>query len=510
MYSYADRMRAVKLYIKYDLSVAATLRKLGYPSKNALKQWYAEYMENGDLHNHSAKKSKYSSSQKEAAVAYYVEHGHSISRTIKAIGYPCRDVLRAWIYEVYPELRKVYSKHSSVVEYTPEQKKEIVVELCTSDSTAIAIAKHHRISRNSLYKWKKGLLSGEASSAMRKDSNAPLPDDRDALLAELEALKKEIYHRQMEIDILEKTAEILKKGQGISPRELANAEKARVIDALRDTYSLNELLKKLGIPKSSYFYQRAAQAEPDKHLFLRTKVKEIFIDNHARYGYRRIYAVLNSQGITVSEKVVRRIMNEEQLHVPLKKKRAYRSYLGEITPAVDNIIARDFHADAPNKKWLTDLTEFHIPAGKIYLSPVIDCFDGLVVSWTIGTSPNAELVNTMLDCAICGLPEGQHPIIHSDRGSHYRWPGWISRMEKAGLTRSMSQKGCSPDNSACEGFFGRLKNEMFYNRSWQDVSIEEFILSLDEYIQWYNEKRIKISLGALSPLEYRRNLGLVA
>ena len=105
MYSYAERMRAIKLYIKYDLGMAATLRKLGYPSKNALKQWYAEYMENGDLHNHSAKKSKYSSSQKEAAVAYYVEHGHSIARTIKAIGYPCRDVLRGWIYEVYPGAR---------------------------------------------------------------------------------------------------------------------------------------------------------------------------------------------------------------------------------------------------------------------------------------------------------------------------------------------------------------------------------------------------------------------
>ncbi len=194
-------------------------------------------------------------------------------------------------------------------------------------------------------------------------------------------------------------------------------------------------------------------------------MKEIFADNHARYVYRRIHAALNSQGIAVSEKVVRRIMKEEQLHVPLKKRRAYRSYLGEITPAVDNNIARDFHADTPNKKWLTDLTEFSIPAGKVYLSPIIDCFDGLVVSWTIGTSPNSDMVNMMLDCAICGLREDEKPVIHSDRGCHYRWPGWISRMEKAGLTRSMSQKDCSPDNSACEGFFGRLKNEMFYNRS---------------------------------------------
>ena len=119
-------------------------------------------------------------------------------------------------------------------------------------------------------------------------------------------------------------------------------------------------------------------------------------------------------------------------------------------------------------------------------------------------------MNDMPDGAISQLGEEDHPIIHSDRGCHYRWLGWISRMEKAGLERSMSQKGCSPDNSACEGLFGRLKNEMFYNRDWTGVSIQEFIDILNEYLIWYNEKRIKISLGNMSPLEYRRSLGLAA
>ena len=152
-------------------------------------------------------------------------------------------------------------------------------------------------------------------------------------------------------------------------------------------------------------------------------------------------------------------MSQEGLNIPRFKRRKYSSYMGEISPAVPNLIERNFHAERPNKLWLTDITEFHIPAGKVYLSPVIDCFDGLPVSWTIGTSPNAHLANTMLDCAIQTLGQDEHPIVHSDRGCHYRWPGWIERMEKAGLTRSMSKKGCSPDNSACEGFFGRLKND---------------------------------------------------
>ena len=203
-------------------------------------------------------------------------------------------------------------------------------------------------------------------------------------------------------------------------------------------------------------------------------------------------------------------MREDELFVYQKKRRKYNSYKGEITPAVENVIDRNFKADDPNEKWLTDITEFHIPAGKIYLSPIIDCFDGLPVSWAIGTSPDADLVNTMLDMAICTLSEDEKPTVHSDRGCHYRWPGWIERMEAAGLTRSMSKKGCSPDNSACEGFFGRLKNEMFYNHSWEDVSVEHFIEILDEYIHWYAEKRIKISLGGLSPMAYRRKLGLAA
>ena len=113
-------------------------------------------------------------------------------------------------------------------------------------------------------------------------------------------------------------------------------------------------------------------------------------------------------------------MKDENLVVKIKKRRKYNSYKGEITPAVENVIERDFHADAPKTKWLTDITEFHIPAGKVYLPPIIDCFDGLPVSWTIGTSPDADLVNTMLDNAISTLNINEKPIVHSDRGCHYR------------------------------------------------------------------------------------------
>ena len=142
---------------------------------------------------------------------------------------------------------------------------------------------------------------------------------------------------------------------------------------------------------------------------------------------------------------------------------------------------------------------------------MIDCFDGLVVSWTIGTSPDSDLVSTMLDAAIETVVSSESgPVIHSDRGAHYRWLGWLSRVQNAKLIRLMSRKRCCPDNAACEGFFGRLKTELFYPQTCHDVSIDQFIRVVDSYIRWYNEKRIKLSLGSLSPIECRLSLGITA
>lgn len=262
--------------------------------------------------------------------------------------------------------------------------------------------------------------------------------------------------------------------------------------------------------RSSYFYQRARLLAEDKYREVRHRIKDLFNENGGRYGYRRIHALLLREGRRISEKIVRRIMAECALVVFGRKKRKYSSYQGENAPAAENLLERDFRAEAPNTKWLTDITEFQIPDGKVYLSPMVDCFDGMLVSWTIGTSPDAELVNTMLDMAVATLKPGEKPIVHSDRGSHYRWPGWLKRMEDADLTRSMSKKACTADNAACEGFFGRLKNEMFYNRTWTGISVDEFMEMLNGYLYWYNKKRIKMSLGAMSPLEFRNSLNLAA
>jgi len=271
------------------------------------------------------------------------------------------------------------------------------------------------------------------------------------------------------------------------------------------------LLCTVGLPRSSFFYHLARLEVVDKHVEVRRAMADIFQHNYRCYGYRRMHASLTGQSVNISEKVVRRLMKQESLIPAVQRRRRYGSYMGEISPAPDNLLNRDFSAGAPNEKWLTDITEFQLPAGKVYLSPMIDCYDGLVVSGSISTRPDAELVNTMLDAAIETVAsQSSRPVVHSDRGGHYRWPGWLSRIAEAKLVRSMSRKACSPDNAACEGFFGRLKNEMFYARNWLSTTIDEFVAALDAYIRWYNEVRIKMSLGYRSPMDYRRNLAIAA
>lgn len=187
-----------------------------------------------------------------------------------------------------------------------------------------------------------------------------------------------------------------------------------IVDALKTKYPLPVLLKKLKMAKSSYYYQKNRLCFAEKHKADCQIIMTIFHNNKARYGYRRIKVVLHREGYILSEKVIRRIMRENRLLVKDKRARKYCSYKGKISPEVPNVIQWNFRADKPDQKWLTDVTEFSIPAGKVSLSPIIDCYDGMQVAWNISSKLDAQLVNTMLDRAILSLPQDAHPIIHSD------------------------------------------------------------------------------------------------
>jgi len=511
MYSYEERLRAVKLYLTLGKRCKATIHQLGYPTKNALKAWHDEFERRGDLQaGYARSKPKYSDEQRNVAVEHWANHGRCFAFTLKALGYPCRQKLTAWVRERYPEARKYVVGKAGRPTVSLSSKRVAVYELCTRTGSAQEVADKLDVDRVTLYNWKNQLLGREAPAAMKREKPSPAEADREELERQVETLRRDVRNLQLEHDLLKKANDLLKKDLGVDLRLLSNREKTMLVDALKKEYGLKGLLDRLDLARSSYFYHRSPMRVVDKYAEVRCTITEIFENNHRTYGYRRIQASLTRQQVFISEKVVQRLMKQESLHAARPKRRRYRSYIGEISPAPENIINRDFHAAAPNEKWLTDISEFQIPAGKVYLSPMIDCFDGMVVSWSIGTSPDAKLVNTMLDAAIETVAEStEKPIVHSDRGGHYRWPGWLSRVAKASLIRSMSRKACSPDNAACEGFFGRLKTEMFYPRDWRSTTIAQFIEELNAYICWYNEKRIKISLGYLSPIEYREGLGLV-
>ena len=450
--------------------------------------------------------SRYTKEQVYAALVLYREL-KSLPKVVESLGYPSEGTLASWVHK-YPEVVTPKS-HKRHIRAPINVKLDAIRRCYENGETLKSVAEEIGYSSVAILTWHKkyqekgllGLMNKSDTDSSKTPADIQSADD-------IEALKAQMMEMQMEIDILKETINVLKKDPGVNREALSNREKAVIIDALKNKYSLPNLCRKLCISRSSYYYQEKAIQAEDKYRDIRIKICELFRNNYDAFGYRKIYALLKREGTTLSEKVVRRIMREEGLVVKVHRRRKYNSYKGEISPAVENLINRDFHADKPNQKWLTDITEFSIEAGKVYLSPIIDCLDGMPVSWTVGTSPNAKLANTMLEQAIKTLKPGEHPIVHSDRGCHYRWPDWIKIMEDAKLTRSMSKKGCSPDNSACEGFFGHLKIEMFYGRNWSNSTLDDLIQAINKYMNWYRTSRIKSTLGGLSPLEYRKRIGV--
>ena len=368
---YEKRIKAVELFIKYHLSAAPVIRELGYPDRKTLKFWYLDYV-SGTLSTSTQdtgkKKPTYTSQQQHAAVKHYITHGKNYLRTIKHLGYPTRDTLRMWVERISPQERKLRHKG---VECTQAMKIQAVIDFCMRDGSAQEVAEHLGVTRLSLYQWRHRLLLDKGGLPTVKKTTNDTLEDTSQLLTEIETLKQDIKRLQLERDLLEGASELIKKDPGISLQELSNKEKTQLIDALRSQHSLETLMQQLKISGSSYYYQKSVLSLKNKYTDIKQQIQVIFDRNHRCYGYRRIHKVLAMQGVVISEKVVRRLMAETGLQVSIKRRRKYSSYQGEITPAPDNLVARNFHAARPNQKWLTDITEFHLPAGKIYLSPIV-------------------------------------------------------------------------------------------------------------------------------------------
>ena len=250
---------------------------------------------------------------------------------------------------------------------------------------------------------------------------------------------------------------------------------------------------------SSTFYA-AIKPHDDKYSKLEDRITQIFHEHKGRYGVRRITAQLRNEGVLINHKTVYRLMIKLRLK-SVQRQVKYRSYKGTVGKVAPNILQRNFYADKENQKWTTDVTQINIGNKKLYLSPILDMYNGEIISYNISEHPDFAQVMDMLDKAFEKIPDGTNLILHSDQGWQYQMYDYQRRLKEKGIRQSMSRKGNCHDNSVMENFFGLLKSELLYLQEFE--SVEHFKKELIEYLSWYNEKRIKVKLKGLTPLQFR-------
>jgi len=241
----------------------------------------------------------------------------------------------------------------------------------------------------------------------------------------------------------------------------------------------------------------------NRDLELKEKIRETFTKNRGRYGVRRITMTLRNAGTLVNHKKVQRLMHAMGL-LGKRQKEKYHSYKGETGKIADNIIARDFHADEPLKKWSTDVSQFSLPWGKCYLSPILDMATNEIIAYDLSRNPTFQQVTDMLDRAFEKFPETDGLILHSDMGWQYQHMSYVQKLKEHGIIQSMSRKGNCYDNCIIETFFGRMKTEMFYGHEKEYSSFEVFEKAVQEYIDYYNNERIQKKTKWTPPAVYRK------
>ena len=240
---------------------------------------------------------------------------------------------------------------------------------------------------------------------------------------------------------------------------------------------------------------------PDKYKEVKAEIIKIYYENKGRYGYRRITTEVHNHGFSINHKTVQRLMKELGLvcHVRIKK---YRSYKGEVGKIAPNLLNRNFYAEKPNQKWVTDVTEFSLFGQKMYLSPILDLHNGYLVSYTISDRPVLGMITSMLEKAFETIPDGTGLILHSDQGWQYQHKQYQRMLRRKGIRQSMSRKGNCLDNAVMENFFGLLKSELLYLQEFR--SLDHFKQELVDYLDYYNNRRIKAKLKGLPPAIHRQ------
>ena len=263
---------------------------------------------------------------------------------------------------------------------------------------------------------------------------------------------------------------------------------------------MDKLLALGKMSRSTYYYQLKRLKRSDKYAEVKDLIKTIFDYNKGRYGYRRVVATMQQYGCCINHKTVQKLMQELGLQGKCRKNK-YRSYKGNIGKIAPNILNRQFQANKPYEKLVTDVTEFKVCNEKVYLSPVMDLFNREIVAHSISRNPSFTQTKEMLNRLFAKIPSSATPLLHSDQGWQYQMKEYQLMLKEHNITQSMSRKGNCLDNCVMENFFGRLKTEMFFGETFS--SLEDFQQKLEEYICYFNNGRVSLTLKGMSPVDFR-------
>ena len=487
MYTEREKVRFVEMMWAEGLPPAAAHKKWGHPARETLRQW-ERMAEAGELP--AEKPRVYGACSHDKHAPYPQETKAEAIRLFKQ-----------GVKPQYIRVRLGIANTSLIHTWVKNARESDMIDETGVKATSLKVDKPNVVKTVTK---KKPTVSKEPSDAEVKELRAKLDE------AELE---------------LAAYRELMRDPKSVSLTSLSKRQLVGLGEKLRQDYgySLARILTSLNISKSTYLYHKSRLSDVRKKVLasLDIAVNSTFIDNGTTYGYRRISEALKAKGINAPERKVRASMKRQRLTARCSRaEKKWSSYAGEISDAPANLLIgehgrHDFSAEAPNQKWLTDITEIKGSDAKVYLSVIRDCFDGHIASWKASRHPNAELANSTLQSAVALLKPDEHPIIHSDRGCHYRWEGWIEICKEASLVRSMSRKARSPDNAACEGFFGTAKVEQFHALVRSGATADELLSAIARYIQWYNCNRLKTfrengkKISCETIMGRRKRLGLV-
>ncbi|MEH7226547.1 IS3 family transposase, partial [Bacillus sp. JJ1566] len=416
---------------------------------------------------------KFTVEQKMEAILRYLNGGESLNSIAKSLGMSNIEMINFWIkkyqYHGLDTFKRGYTK------FTFEDKLNILKYMNENGLSIIQTAVQFNLSSPGMLRnWRISLENNEIDSLIPKKKGRPkMKKDNQKQTKKLhleedslEALQAENERLRMENAYFKKV-ECLSSTKGIITRK----DKAQVVFELRDQFNVQALIILANIKRSTYYYWTKNFERPDKYSEMKSLISSIYHEHRGRYGYRRITLELRNRGYEINHKTVYRLMKELGLKslVRMKKYQSYKGNVGKIAP---NILKRDFTSSNPNEKWVTDVTEFHLFGEKLYLSPILDLYNGEIIAYNIETRPTYQLVSKMLDKVLPSLTNGETPILHSDQGWQYQMKQYAYALKKHGITQSMSRKGNCLDNAVMENFFGLLKSELLYLQEFD--SMEHF------------------------------------